>query len=511
MVNVHEPPAYDRLLRAAVVVLLVASLLPLAAAIRVDYRFPSDDALISLTFAKNIARGNGFVYNAPPPVLATTTPAFTLAVAGITAVTGIEPTVVAHWLTASCWLGVIWSFFFFREAFGLDVIQAAVIGWLVAAQGWIGSLGMEAYPFALALVVAAGLTWSGRVFLGGAAVGLLFLIRGEGALFGVILGVVVLARELRGPKTGERSPTLMYVAGGALPVLVWAGYALPTFGSILPATLTAKMAQVASGLWAPFIERFVGHWLPGWGVGPWGVVSTVLGYTLIVLGLVEIVRKIPRMAVFPIWSLAYVVGYWALGVPGYSWYRFPVFLVFSVVAGMGLTAAWRVLSGYPGDRPYRSIVAILILVVVMLGASVKTVREIVKPPVDDRGPAYLNIARWLNTHAETGQSVAFIEVGALGYYTNMKVIDLVGLVTPSVIPHVLDRDFSTGFWENVPDFLIVSEGSEFTRGIVENPLFSACYGTVAEFEGPAGKRLTVFRSRETRNLDLGADSVTLNW
>ena len=123
--------------RLAIIVLLAASLIPLTAAFRVDHRFPSDDALISLTYAKNLARGDGFVFNHPPPVLATTTPAFTLGVAGLTAVTGLEPTEVALWVSALCWLGLIWAFFIFREAFGLDPGQAVVVGCMVAAQGWV--------------------------------------------------------------------------------------------------------------------------------------------------------------------------------------------------------------------------------------------------------------------------------------------------------------------------------------------------------------------------------------
>lgn len=480
--------------RMAIVVLLIASLLPLSAAFRLDERFPSDDALISLTYAKNLARGDGFVFNQPPPVLATTTPAFTVAVALLVAITGFEPTVVALWVSALCWLALIWSFFVFRRAFGLDAGQATAVGWMVAAQGWVEHLSMEAYPFALILVVAAALVWSQRWFLGGLGVGLLFLTRGEGALFAGILGLGVLIGEIR-TRNSARSPTLMFVLGGAVPVLAWSAYALPTFGSILPETLAAKMAQVSSGLWAPFHIRLFQEWLPGWGIGPWGATSTLLGYSLVAIGMVVIGLRHRRMVVFPAWGLAFAIGYSVLGVPGYTWYRLPVIFVLTFTAGLGVEAVLRL--GISGENPGRiRFVAVWSLAVVLLiSAGWRTAETIRRPPVDRRGAYYLGIAQWLNEHAALDQSVAFFEVGTLGYYTDLEIVDLVGLVTPSVIPHVINRDFAGGFWENRPDFLIEREGSEFTRAIVDNPLFSGAYIRAVTLDGPDGRSLTIHRAR----------------
>ena len=291
----------------------------------------------------------------------------------------------------------------------------------------------------------------------------------------------------------------MYVLGGALPVLAWAAFALPTFGSILPATLAAKMAQVASGLWAPFPVRLFGEWLPGWGVGPWGVFSTVLGYVLVAAGLVSMGIRQRRMIIFPVWGVVYAVGYSLLGVPGYTWYRLPILFVLSLVAGLGLEAVVRTAVNGRRVGGIGVTVAWALAVALMVSAGWRTVGILRTLPRDQQVPAYITMARWLNADAKPGQSVAFFEVGALGYYTDLAVVDLVGLVTPSMIPHVLNQDFSSGFWEIMPDYLIELDGSEFTRPIVENPAFPGQYSPAVRIDGSGDRPLTIYRSRSDKN------------
>ncbi|UCC50204.1 MAG: hypothetical protein JSV68_13935, partial [Anaerolineaceae bacterium] len=51
-----------------------------------QYPTPFDDAYITYRYARNIALGRGFVYNVGEPVLGTTTPLYTLLLAGLSLV-----------------------------------------------------------------------------------------------------------------------------------------------------------------------------------------------------------------------------------------------------------------------------------------------------------------------------------------------------------------------------------------------------------------------------------------
>ena len=291
--------------RAVFYILLLSSLVPLAAALRVDHRLLGDDPLITLTYAKNIAAGNGFVFNQGDPVLGTTTPLFALFVAAWMALLpGVAGTAIAVWTTALCWIATIWAFYWFRDAFGITAPAAAWIGAAIAAGGWVTHLGMEAYPFALLMLATAGAAYGRRPLIAGVLGGLLFLTRGEGILF---FGLAALAawwvhraRESESGGSLLRSMPFRMALGFLIPLALWSLYATPTFGNIFPNTLAAKIAQVDSGLWPAFQSRLVGDWIGRWGIGPslgWPLLNLV--YVLAAAGLVRVATTYPRLLVLP--------------------------------------------------------------------------------------------------------------------------------------------------------------------------------------------------------------------
>jgi peptidoglycan/LPS O-acetylase OafA/YrhL len=67
----------------AMLLLLAASLFPLWVASHQQHKFLNDDTYITLTYAKSLVNGRGFVFNHPPPTLGTTSPLLALMVAGL--------------------------------------------------------------------------------------------------------------------------------------------------------------------------------------------------------------------------------------------------------------------------------------------------------------------------------------------------------------------------------------------------------------------------------------------
>jgi hypothetical protein len=474
------------------------SVVPVWAALRTDHRLLGEDPLITLTFAKNLARGDGFVFNHPPPVLGTTSPLFAALVAGLDRLLPFgDPAALAVWLSAACWVAVLWLFLWFAGDLRLSGWQVLATAGAVTATGWVTRLDFEAYLFAALLVLAIALHARGRPMAAGVVVALLFLTRGEGLLLFGVLAVATVVSDLRGrtPRSAGpvASPTARLAIGFGIPVLMWATYALPTFGGILPNTLAAKIAQGSSGLWQPFLGQLVAVWVPGWGrpLALASAPSLSLAWVLIAVGLIVLVRRAPPLLLLVAWTAAYVVGYTALGVAGYPWYACPVYLTLAVLLGVGLGSVAQWLAARVRPRVAAVGLGAVCLVAVLLPLGVATARA--GQPPSQRQVAYFEMARWFREHADTDASIAYHEVGYLGYYTDNRIVDLLGLVTPGLTEHVAAGDFAWGFWRERPDYLVYLEGSRFFEGILRDPAFQSSYRPVATLGGYDGKSLTIFQ------------------
>jgi hypothetical protein len=493
-------------LRNPVLVVLVAtSLFSLWATSRLDHRLLGDDALITLTYAKNLARGDGFVFNHPPPVLGTTTPLYALLVALFARVLPFVPlTAVAIYLSALCWAGVGWLLYGFRRHLELSDWQVATAALFVAAGGWVRFLGMEAYLFALLLVLVIGLHFSGRWLWAGLAAGLLFLTRGEGALvFGMllVLGVANDYRRARSGRSEDTSSALVWLCVGfGLPVLLWSGYAALTFGEVFPNTLAAKIAQGASGLWQPFTVELLGGWLPAWGrtLGVPSIPFFNLWYAFVLTGFAVAGVSRRRLLVLPAWAIAYTVGYSLLGVPGYPWYALPVYFVGTLMAGIGAGTVAEFIAGrWPTRRGIGAVAAAAMILVVVVRLGQPTVQLALREEQPERHLAYMALAEWFRDHTDPGDGVAYHEIGYLAYYTDNRIVDLVGLVQPEVTPHVAGGDFSWGFWHFEPEYFVNLEGSQFLAAIRDDPRFRDSYRPVAGLPGFDDKWLTVYQKRDS--------------
>lgn len=493
-----------------IVILVAASLFGLWAAEKQRHKYLNDDTLISLTYAKNLAAGQGFVFNHPPATLGTTTPLLTLTVGGLAALLPALSVIdVAVFFTALCWIAVPWILFLFHRAWGVQAWQAVLIGLMVIAGGWANLLGMEGYLFAALLMLSFSWLYSGRHLAAGVTAALLFLTRGEGALvFMLLLAVALWLAWRHSNLSGWRRlyPVLYLLLGFAVPLLLWGLYAYATFGRVLPDTLAAKMAQGQAGLWRTLYDELRQTWLPAWGA-PFRLAQAPLlnlWWILVLTGLAAALVVYRRWLPLAAWAVLYTAGYSLLHVAAYWWYQLPIIFVMQLFVGLGsaTVVAWAFRSKWqPGGlRPLPGlaarVVAVGLVVLVLYVQGARTWHTITQGPGDfQRGKALVAVSRWLGEHAPPTASLAYIEVGYLGYYTPNRIVDLVGLVTPEITPHIAARDFAWGFWHFQPDyFLYVPTADWALQSIHEDPRFAMQYRAVAQLPGPrAGTEFTIYQ------------------
>lgn len=360
---------------------------------------------------------------------------------------------------------------------------------------------MEVYLFALLLTLSLSLFYSRRYALAGLALGLLFLTRGEGVL--ALLIVVIVSLTQQWPKLRRRdregyTAALSLVGGFALPVVLWLAYAYPTFGALLPNTLAAKRAQGQFALTAnPFLQRLVTEWAPVWpdslGLGAHPLAN--VWWLLVAVGVAaSLVRRL-RWRVFLVWLLVYSAGYTLVGVSAAWWYQYPALFVLQLFFALGVTTSAWFLARRLRPRALGVGIAAALLLCVSVPIARQSLQIVASDPGDPRAPGYLALAQWLRENTDPGESVAYMEIGYLGYYTQNRIVDLAGLVLPDIAPHVAMGDFAWGFWRYAPDYYVDIETAAWALASGKaDPRFAARYRPVAELPALDGLHLTIYKA-----------------
>ncbi len=480
---------------------LVVSLMAVAAACVKFFDYGYDDAYITYRYAKNIAAGHGFVYNLEHNFLGTTTPLYTL----LLAFGGLAfdiPRVSAAFTTLSL-LGCI----VLVEAIGRRHrirFAGPLAALTLAASLPIYRVWGTETIFVYFLVVPLGywLHLTGRTRASAFVLGLAVLARMDAVLFAGLLFGWQAWRERRIPW----QEGLVLVAT----LTPWFIYSLVVFGAPFPSTLGAKVAQGESGGWPLFVEgglrdfaRMV-EYRPGWRFFFGGVLAA---------GLYRIATREPVWAIFVVNAVLFTVAYqWVLGVSFSKWYLANLWVTNALVLGAGVRQvfAWcgqagaaaidRGLSG-PQSRAVAGTLIGVIVVLLGLAQAQKIARVAWFDTRSVRSDAYTRLGLWLRDHTPDDATVAYYEIGFVGYYSERTILDPVGLVTPGGLEEIRRGNTWWIFDVYEPDYYVhrthLGPGGPLAR-----PGFLQQYEAVHRLDEPGrGRDLIVYRRRGPDEVD----------
>ncbi len=442
-------------------------------------RLLADDAYITFRYAQNLAAGYGLVYNVGETVLGTSTPLFALLLA-LGARLGLDPPATAVWIGALSWMGVVmllaWSW---RRRPAITIAPLMV---LAASVAFVNNLGMESALYALLCLAALRMAGTGRGIPAAVLAGLASITRLDGGLVAaaVLMWLALRTRRLPWKETGVV----------LLLVVPWYAYAWWTYGSPLPQSLQAK-AGLAHSLGfggGDFVQG--GLALLRARLSAWSLLSVYLATAA--LGLI-LVRRNVTWAAYLIWSLLYTVAYWATGMPQFGWYYVPLVPCVAVLAQAGLSH----LSG-SGRRAPKAIAVILAVTMLIAAAQMAahSFRSAAVSPA--RAAAYREAGDWLAANARPDDSVALLEIGVVGYYSGLRVVDTMGLVSPYLGERLLDWGQSLvlalqHFW---PEYALAVETTAW-EAVERQEWFSLAYRQVADLDhsqaGDPAARLRLYR------------------
>ncbi|HCE17900.1 MAG TPA: hypothetical protein DEQ80_08585 [Anaerolinea thermolimosa] len=460
-----------------------------------------DDAYITFRYARNLLSGYGFVYNPGEKVLGTTTPLYTLLLAGMGMLTGgqdadfsslaLAINTVADGIT--CLL--LWNLG--KKAGSSGAGLAAGILWAIAPFSVTFAIGgMET---SLVVCLLTGGVWAfleRRYALTGSLGALAFLTRVDTTLLFAPLGLFWVIQALRGR---EKMPLRAIVAAG-LPVALWLIFSITFFGNPIPQSVQAKILAYRLEPGAALIRLlqhyatpFMDYNLLGY---PASVMVGLFLYPFLALvGTFTIFRREPRFLPYLLYPWLYFVAFALPNPLIFRWYLTPplpvwIFLIFFGGA--------RVISSLSKRR----------WVILGVGATL-TGLAMVSMLLDwrwhpDHGPtrpapdmAYIQLellykeaAQWVKEMAQPGDTLAAGDVGVLGFDTNLRILDLVGLNSPIATRYYpLNSDLYVINYavsprlilDTRPDWVVILEVYG-RRGLLREPKFLQEYHLVKTIE-----------------------------
>jgi hypothetical protein len=390
--------------------------------------FPLDDSWIHLHFARNIAEGAGFSYNPGVPVAGSTAPLWTLLLALGAVVFGSSMAMAKAIgvITALATALVVRRAAMAWGAGRLAALGAAIaLGW-TGAMAWGALSGMEVTLAAL-LVAAALLTHARQHDVWTALFAALAVLARPEAI--LLLPLFAVAR----PVTLRRA--LLFTAIAAAVLAPFVGFSLATVGTAVPATATAKVEGGLLGWLSGVREPARVTWLvrpaeffAGWIAWLWTTDCLLAPGVLVALAAVW--RRVGRALAVP--ALAVVLHPLAMAL--LAPYREPAFQEGRYSIHL-LPLAFVVLGAALGARVTRARIALAAVYLIFASVALVPAAARYGWAVQNINAMQVHLGRWVDAHLPRQQAIALNDIGAIAYFSRREVIDLVGLVSPDVMPY----------------------------------------------------------------------------
>ncbi len=428
--------------------------------------FPLDDSWIHQVIARNLIRFHSFGFE---PGVSSSGSSSTL----WTFVLSVHYVLFAHvspvWfpllLNAALLIAtglLLWRMAALDE---LPVQYAIALAALPALSGnlvWLAFIGMEHVLF-LFLSVVAILLWYARpdtaatAIAAGAALGALGMTRPEGLALSVLLFVCyrLSGRSLRDVVRAGTVALLFLLPSFVLN--------LKTSGSLLPTTMRGRRflylgtdklhigRSTVRGLTRETYFRILQHHFflsTRWWVAV--LVACAVWGTLVLLW-----RFRNRTAMLCAWAVVHYAAYcFTLPAAGHGGRYQPfVLLLFPAVMAIGLLdllqRAGKLLVPVTASTRWLPWLgtAVLLGVAVLTSLTLPRWRVALRDSIYDIDHSHLAMAEWLNAHYPAGTPVGVFDIGVIGYFSDVHVVDLGGLV---------DRHFTDYLVSGrVPEYLLV--------------------------------------------------------
>ncbi len=417
--------------------------------------FVFDDSYISLTFARNLAEHGKLSFDGHTWSTGATSILHVSMLASLIKL-GINPIHASIYLGVVCHVLLALAVYWLAWAVFRSLVAATAASFIIAmtnyalfdaGNGMETSLFMAVLAAALAAILVAK-TPRGLLAAGG-LIAVAILTRPEGVF---LLPAACLYLALRRQEGSGWRPLAFDCLRVVLPGLVLLAllslFSLAVTGKLTPGTGTAKLQFFQDDSLALKRKLQVTGDFMGLFLGP-------LFPTLLIAFFAARRREMVLLALFWVPMIVFYAWFFPGGLSHYFYrYQHPVLPLIAVMAGGGVATLLH--EAAKRDVLAKVLVAgMLLVLLVPLWEEFQNWRILYRDASYETLADLDSMARDLNTIVRPDQTLATHDIGAVGYYANFKVLDLVGLVNPDVIKFHNGRHVTEYIDATRPDYLLI--------------------------------------------------------
>ena len=397
-----------------------------------------DDSYITLKFASNLFRYGGITYDGTSLLAGATSPLHIIFIALCGLFLDLE--------TASLAVGIIFFIlssllvYLWTLAIYNNKVIALLAGTLMATSGWLifdALNGLETTTFICFSLLTLYLfyVYEDKPFYV-ASLFLSILTRPEGWFIACALWTWQVIRY--SIFRNKQILNSFFVSLGIFTLLITPYFLLSFYytGSFLPGTALAKATFFAEGS-MPFINKvgfFKNRLLPFY-------ITLLFPVPLLIFPLMLCARKVISLLYLWFYFCIFYLFYFFLfpGAIQHYWYRYQhIFIPIMIIALAGGTYE---LVNICKKRFLKTAMAVVICFCLVYNQSVsfKSVKNIYLNQVDCTKNTLLNLAHWIKYNTPDDSTIALHDIGVVGYYSERKILDMVGLTNPEVNEHYVDK------------------------------------------------------------------------
>ncbi|MBK8551937.1 MAG: hypothetical protein IPL53_13055 [Ignavibacteria bacterium] len=426
--------------------------------------FPLDDPWIHLTFGKNLKEYFSFSYYKNENATAgSTSPLYTFIVAAGFFFTDNE--MILSYVLGG--LFFVFACIYFFKLTRIDLGDKLILCLLCTLifildynMNFTALSGMETSLFIFELLLGAYFYKAGKAIPLGITLGLIMWTRPDGVAFiaAVIIDYLynryfVKSDERLKHFTAKQTVYILLISGGITSAYFIMNYVLS--GTFFPNTYSAKIAYFAdSGKRLYFLKDFV-----------WEL-YTVKHYSILMFGFVFsllkflydlIKRKSNPNSLYILFIFAFLIMY-VIKLPTvnkYGRYQIPLVPFFILVSLIGFKDFFSLILFFLKNFLAANLltgISFVILIFISID-SYETYKIKFATQCKYTHNRQMAVANWINKNTNENHIIATHDVGAIGFYTNRRIVDVAGLVTPELTKSINEDNY----FEIVSDYLKKTE------------------------------------------------------